>query len=181
MNKPTVISVNPSQIAEGSRYPELFAKNMRLSRYHTNDAHHTLLSLCLPTRRSGFAFSFWMLITRLMASAALVWSAGIEKIISLSPIGICALLCSALLFLGFLTRPVAIVVSVYYILALAGNHEAVAYASEAACILIITTLAITGPGRISIDQIIRRSIIAHRKRRISAPTITYRAYKDTFR
>lgn len=181
MNKPTVISVNPSQIAEGSRYPELFAKSVRTSRYKANDTHNSLLSLCLPTRRAGFAFSFWMLVTRLMASAAVIWSAGVEKIISFSPLAICALLCSVLLFLGFLTRPIAIIISVYYILAMSGNHESIAYASAAACILIISTLAIAGPGRISIDQIIRKSILAHRKRRHSSPYITYRAYKDTIR
>lgn len=179
MNKPTVISVNPSQVAEGSRYPEMFGRKLAVPRYEVRTASSaTLLSIILPTRRSGIAYSLIALIGRLLAAVALLWSTGVETLLSGSATAIGAIVGAAMMVVGLLTRPAALVAVVYYILGLAGGHFELLTPELIASMSLVTLVAIAGPGRISLDRLICR--LVRRRQRRRPRSISYRAWREAF-
>ncbi len=170
MRNSTVISVDPGKIAEGARFPDLILEGINQSAGN-NGIRHSLtqdpiLNFFLPTRKSGVGYSFFALSVRfLLASVfflALSGSHLYEGLPALS--GIVLATAGIMAALGFMSRPLAITSAIYFILTAFESSDAgfidipVAIASG-----IATLSAAAGPGRISLDGVIRTMLIRFRR------------------
>lgn len=169
MRNSTVISVDPGKIAEGARFPDLILEEIKQSAGN-NGIHHSItqdpiLNFFLPTRKSGVGYSLFALSVRfLLASVfflALYGSYLYEGLPALS--GIVLATAGIMAALGFMSRPLAITSAIYFILTAFESSAGFIDIPVAIAAGIAALSAAAGPGRISLDGVIRTMLIRFRR------------------
>lgn len=178
MRKSDVISVNPGQIAEGARFPDLcivrkaIPRKECLNRYSDNH----LVNFLFPTSRAGVGFSLATFLLR----AAIAW---ILMFVALpAPAGVASQLMSTIYLslgivfaAGLLTRPFAIFSTIYFaMLIISGIGQTMVY--PALVLAFSAILSLVGPGRLSVDRII--GLLLSRKDKSSRSSMTYKSYSS---
>lgn len=180
-----VISVNPSKIAEGARFPEVVRQNVAKASHvrHVRIAIPSagpLISFFFPTRRSGLLFSILLFIARMLLGTALLFPrlTGISFPSAEPLLPAIAFTLGCLIIIGILTRPMAILNAFYFGFALLGTSVSASSAGMAAILSLSLLIAVAGPGRISSDGIIRYIISRSEARRLKPAVPTYKAFSD---
>lgn len=173
-----IISVNPGKIADGARFPDLIAAapavKVNASASHA-ECRHTdpVASFFFPTRRTGWKSSLALLLFRAALSTLLVMVSGTLSFVP----GMAALSVAAAVLVGagILTRPACILATFCFIYNIQHTLAAADHAAMA-CGAMTVMLAITGPGRISVDGIVRYAIMRSH-RRVARPKSSYKSYR----
>lgn len=184
MTPANVISVNPSKIAEGARFPDTVLQNaanvsritnIRTKTYQSQDP---LVSFIFPTRKTGLISSSLLFLARIILGSALVFPtlAGIYFPKTEPILHAAAFTLGIILFIGILARPMAILTAFYFGFTLLENSVTATSIATTAVFVISIIIALIGPGKISIDGIIRHIISHTRPHHSTIPT--YKAFSS---
>ncbi len=184
MAQTNVISVNPSRIAEGARFPEAVLQTLNPETNSVNQPQFdgSLLNLIFPTQKTGIVRAIILFTLRIGLALTIILSVseGLLFPNASSGFGIAAIIVGGMLTIGFFSRPLALIPALYALFSLAAMPPHTGVGLIESAILLLSVLEIyTGPGRLSLDGLMRYAIMSKRvKRHINSTS--YRAFSSNF-
>ncbi|MDE7412762.1 MAG: hypothetical protein K2N05_03090 [Muribaculaceae bacterium] len=172
MSSINVISIDPAQSAKSALHPEVFERIARECRFSRDVKHYNVsaqksINLAFGiNKKVSKTKSRNLLLLRSVAGISLVASAFAQGLdfTSFSASWAMVIMGISMVF-GLFSRVISIMSATFftYVLAISGLEISLANISAAAAVLFSVTLFITGPGKFSFDNILRRSMIRYAK------------------
>lgn len=166
MVRTEVISVNPGNTAEGARFVNVSARcAARIARRPVLSVRKSfpVLNFLFPTQNAGLRLSVTLLVLRIIVGGLLIYAgiAGLAYSGMAYNVALGNLVVGAMIAIGLFVRPVCLFPAVYYgftaIGSIASGVDQLSLMYSALSLLLCSS----GPGKVSIDEAIRRFVVKH--------------------